>query len=91
MEPMEPNVWIQVFSNLGGAGILALVMYQWARRFMERTDAQTSELIKQMSLRIESVEKRLENCEVDRAKLHLQFADMLLKIARPNSPTTPTA
>lgn len=73
------NIWVQFISNLGGAGILALVMYRLANRFMDET-------VKQMTARIIYLEKQSEMCEADRIKLHEQFAEVLLKQIHPKQP-----
>ncbi len=80
------EVWIKLVIQLGSTGILAYVMYLFAKRFMDQNVTQMAETVKQMSLRIESserrtdaTEKRLDHCEADRAQLHKEFAEVLLK------------
>lgn len=73
------KVWLDILPQVGATGLLAWVMYTFAKRFMDETAKQMNETIKQMSARIESAEKRLESCEADRTKLHQEFAELLLK------------
>ncbi len=81
------NVWVSVGTQFGGIGLLAYVMYAFLKGSMAREAQQTAETFKQMELRIEVTELRLETCEKDRADLHKQFAEMLLKLTHPQSIT----
>lgn len=57
---------VEALVNLGSVGAVAAVMYITAKRFMDET-------VKQMSSRIDSLEKRSDACEQDRMRLHAEM------------------
>jgi len=63
--------------KLGSTGIVAGILWIIAKRFMDET-------VKQMSARIDSLEKRSDACEADRAKLHDKFYQSIFKISEHN-------
>jgi hypothetical protein len=85
-------------SGLLLAGLAWLVRYYMADAEKQRQEVQNrdEEWRKQVAesheasqrlvmSRLELAEKRLDACETDRATLHKQFADMLLKLTHPTS------
>lgn len=73
MNPME-ELLLKGLSSLGSAGIVALVLWHIAKRFMDET-------VKQMSNRIDSLEKAAEDCAKDRRMMHSEIVELAKKIA----------
>lgn len=65
----------EAFISLGGTGILAYIMWQFASRFLKALELQ-------VEARIAALEKRCEQCESDRLALHLKLESILERNAR---------
>ena len=66
------NAILDALIKLGSTGIVAGILWVIAKRFMDET-------VKQMSSRIESLERRSDECEKDRARLHDKFYEAIHK------------
>lgn len=60
-------------ASLGSAGILSVVLWNIAKRFMDET-------VKQMSERIASLERATEECAKDRRLMHAEIVDLAKKM-----------
>ncbi len=60
-------------ASLGSAGILSVVLWNIAKRFMDET-------VKQMGARIESLEKATEECAKDRRMMHAEIVDLAMRL-----------
>lgn len=69
MTPLMEELVIKGLSSLGSAGIVAVVMWTIAKRFMDET-------VDQMSARIESLEKATEECAKDRRQMHSEIVEL---------------
>lgn len=69
---------LKTLPSLGSAGILSAVLWIIADRFMKET-------IKQMSARIDALEKAADDCMKDRRTLHQELVGLFKKIAVPNA------
>jgi len=58
--------------KVGSTGLVAGVLWIIAKRFMDET-------VKQMSSRIDALEKRSDSCEEDRKQLHTRIFNLLSK------------
>jgi len=58
--------------KVGSTGLVAGVLWIIAKRFMDET-------VKQMSSRIDALEKRSDSCEEDRKQLHNRVFNLLAK------------
>ena len=67
---METNTIIDSLIKLGSTGILAGVLWVFAKRFMDET-------VMQMSHRIDALERGVKACEEDRRTLHAQIVEIL--------------
>lgn len=65
----------QAFISLGGTGILAYIMWQFANRFLTAHQVQ-------VDARIAALETRLSDCEKDRLRLHEQITQLFERNAR---------
>lgn len=63
------------FISLGGTGILAFILWQFAKQFINAHNDQ-------VKARIDALEIRAANCEIDRAALHVKIADILTRNSR---------
>ncbi len=66
---------MQALISLGGTGILAYILWQYANRFLGAME-------RQIDGRIKELEKRCENCENDRMTLHTKLELILERNAR---------
>lgn len=60
-------------ASLGSAGILSVVLWNIAKRFMDET-------VKQMGARIESLEKATEECAKDRRMMHAEIVELAKRL-----------
>ena len=60
-------------ASLGSAGLVAAVLWTVAKRFMDET-------VKQMTARIDSLEKSAEECAKDRRAMHAEIVDLAKRI-----------
>lgn len=65
---------VKGLASLGSAGIVALVLWHIAKRFMDET-------VNQMSARIESLEKAAHECAQDRRMMHAEIVDLAKRLA----------
>lgn len=63
---MQPEAFI----SLGGTGLLAYIMYTLAKQFIAALQIQVDS-------RIAALEKRSEDCEKDRERMHAQIISIL--------------
>jgi uncharacterized protein YoxC len=63
------ELFVKTIPALGSAGILAAALWYIARVFIDATLAQIGETTKQMSARIDSLEKHIEICDRERKEL----------------------
>jgi septal ring factor EnvC (AmiA/AmiB activator) len=59
--------------SMGSAGILAVVLWNIAKRFMDET-------VKQMGSRIDALERSVEECSKDRRQMHAEIVSLVRKI-----------
>ena len=67
---METTTIIDSLVKLGSTGILAGVLWVFAKRFMDET-------VTQMNHRIDALERGMKTCEEDRKSLHRQVVEIL--------------
>ena len=60
---------LKSMTSLGGAGVVALVLWHVAKRFMDET-------VRQMTLRIDSLEEAASECAKDRRQMHAEIVDL---------------
>lgn len=75
MNLMEADYLLKALIQFGSTGIMAWVMYKIAQRFMDET-------VKQMSSRIDALEKESSKCQEDRKELHKEFNEFLKDFLR---------
>ncbi len=63
---------LKSLSTVGSSGIIGLVLWTIAKRFMDET-------VKQMSSRIDSLEKATEECAKDRREMHREIVELARK------------
>ncbi len=68
---MEP----QQFISLGGTGLLAFILWQFAKQFLASFN-------EQVKSRIDALEARATACDIDRAKLHDKISEILTRNSR---------
>lgn len=68
---------MKLLAGLGGPGIVAAVMWFIARRFIEAHATQVQTTQAEMSKRIDATEKRNDECEEDRKRLHNQLIEVM--------------
>lgn len=73
MNPLMEEFLTKTVASLGSAGILSVVLWNIAKRFMDET-------VKQMSERIASLERATEECAKDRRLMHAEIVDLAKKM-----------
>lgn len=64
---------VKGIASLGSAGLVALVLWHIAKRFMDET-------VKQMNARIESLEHAADECAKDRRLMHAEIVDLARRL-----------
>ena len=64
---------IKTIPSVGSAGILAVVLWHIAKRFMDETMKQQAETTRQMSNRIDSLESHIKQCDDERRDLYKKY------------------
>lgn len=74
---MDPEI-LKNLSSIGGAGILAVAMWQIAKRFIEAHSDQVKLTHSEMSKRVDALEKASADCEADRKALNGKLIEVLI-------------
>ena len=71
------KIILEALTNWGAAGIVALVMWKIAFRFMNLSEKQHGELVLQLTARIDALENSSKACEEDRRQIHKNLLDIV--------------
>jgi gamma-glutamyl:cysteine ligase YbdK (ATP-grasp superfamily) len=67
------DILTKSIASLGSAGVVAAIMWTIAKRFMDET-------VKQMTGRIESLERATDECAKDRRQMHSELLELARRI-----------
>jgi gamma-glutamyl:cysteine ligase YbdK (ATP-grasp superfamily) len=76
-ESFMEDILTKSIASLGSAGVVAAIMWTIAKRFMDET-------VKQMTGRIESLERATDECAKDRRQMHSEIVELAKRI-HPNT------